>query len=273
MKKPIIIIIFLFIFQNSKAMEQLFIKEEPAYKVVMNFIPNKEANKSLWEVIYYSKEDNRTVILDQFEISEYREPDNYELLGDLRKSVLIGDAIFFDNSVYVMYCKFYQISFVKYQFNNDSIEKTPYYIEDEMRGSFANFGDPIFYAKIKPISSDYLGIVWNSQRIGTFNRPNNLFLSMTFSDNLNKINYQMPDTIDESFNLIQQNLRTILHKESISLLNYIEDYESESIVFNRQLGFIYFFYQDDLYVNEIKVIRYSNYNNEWLIEIISNKAD
>ena len=265
--------IYIFIFQNSKSMEQLYIKEEPAYKVIMNFIPNKETNKSFWEVIYYSKEDKETIILDKFEVNEYREPNKYEMIGDIRKAVIIGDAFLFNKSVYVMYCKFGEITFVKYQLSNESIKKINYYIEDEMRGSFANFGDPIFYAKIKPISSDYLGIVWNSQRIGTFDCSNNRFLSMSFSDDSNRIEYQMPDMINEYFTSISKSLKTVLDNDSISLLAYIEDYESEKKGLERTFGFIYFFYKY-LNINEIKIIRYSNYSNDWLIgDYIEEKID
>ena len=240
----------------------MYIKEEPAYKVIMNFIPTKESNKSIWEIKFYSEEEKKTILLDKFEVSEYREPDNYGLSGDIRKSVIIGDALLLDKSVYIMYCEFRKITFVKYQMNNENVKKTAYYIEDEMRGSFANFGNPIFNAKIKPITSNYLGIVWETNRLATFHCNNNTFMSISFSDDLNVINYQMPDMIEESIHLIQQNLRIALSNESIVILNYMEDDESEK--FQRTFGRIYFFLQDTV-TNEIKTIYYNNYKKNWVI--------
>ena len=87
-------------------------------------------------------------------------------------------------------------------------------------------------------------------------------MSISLSDNLNVANYQMPDKIDESIGIIQQSLETILSDKSISVLNYIEDYESEK--FQRIFGHIYFFLQNTI-TKEIKTIHYSNYKKHWVM--------
>jgi len=119
---------------------------------------------SYW-YLYLKKNDGDSLLLDQFN-RKFTPHYIGRLYGDLSKQVLLGDWIKKEQSVWITLYTFGQIYLVEYEFTNGrEFNRNKYWIGQDFRGSYENFGDPYFYSKIHIFNNDlylsasYCGIV------------------------------------------------------------------------------------------------------------------
>ena len=225
--------------------------------------------------IYLYKGAKDSILLDKFEFPEIYEGEPNMLKGDIRLKIIIGDVTIKDNTVYLMLYNFGKITLNTYQLSNDStFNKTTYFITEVMTGSYMNFGEPEFYAKIKPI---------NQRKILIYADKNGLLVFDKFQQKIKKIildeksrlkdtqkhfrdfdiqqnSNQVSDIIQSVINNTENNIsKNFAYKGFIDDINTLRDLEDAGI---RDTGMTYFFCQTE---DIIHIIQYDNFDNEWII--------
>jgi hypothetical protein len=211
----IILILLSFSIVSCKAqipksnMEALYTKKITDAEFNMHFTTKNNVN--YW-TLNLTKKNEEEVKLDEFE-KKTDTSNIFKQYSDIRKQIIVGDAIEIDNTIYVALYKEKKIHLLEYLINENKVSKKEYIIGNDYRGSFENFGDPSFVAEIKKMNSQlfimaqYCGLVKfdlklkEIKSIKFFNTVENPALTTTASiNNPNKEN---------TFNYNQKIIKTL----------------------------------------------------------------
>ncbi len=242
---------------------------------VRMIITEDSKQKITYWSIYLYKSTGDSLLIDKFEFSDVYTGEPNMLKGDIRLKNIIGDVYVYDNDVYVVLYNFGNIVFNVYNLSDNSVvDKTTYFIGEVMVGSYMNFGEPEFYAKIKP---------FNQGKILIYTNENDLLFFDKFKGKVNKIilnekarikdnekyftDFDIQKNSDDVSNIIQNfisNMKNdipqkIEYKGFIDDIDTIKDLKNSGI---RDNGLTYFFYTK---MNDLCILKYDNFENEWIV--------
>lgn len=245
--------------------------------------------KTSWGIyIYNSKNDS--ILIDIFEYPGIYEKEQEYIAGDIRKRIIIGDVILVDKTIYLMFYNYGKTFLNTYEFiESKKFIKNEYFGGHLAIGSYLNFGHPFYKAEMKSLAKDEVYIKFaggtevfsgngNITLLKFDNRKKKL-VTIVYNENTKYIikdNDKLFETIDTNNNeiLSAQINKVLIESKSINggddveYVGFLYDYSVEMDLeqINKiKGGTIYFFYE----VNKtggINIIRYDNYENEWLIE-------
>jgi hypothetical protein len=276
MKKIIKIVILLILIacqgqKKNNTMETLHSKKYNSIELKLDY--ENSNSKNYWYLKAINSK-NDTLLLDSFVLNDEPKAAIFHKYGDIRKQLLIGDYILEDNIFYIIIYKNGNVFLQENIINENQIDKNEYKIGEDKRGSYENFGDPSFDAKMIVldnkvfISAQYCGLVYyncftkkinsinffdtRSKKLGDFS-----FLKReTFNYNQkiiksNDFTYNKTENRDK----IEITLKKVINNNDIKFLGTLPEQRNEDIYC--------FFYKD--YTSGIKIIRYDNDYNQWLI--------
>lgn len=249
---------------------------------------NIKDRKTSWNIyVYNSKKDS--VLIDHFEYPKIYEKEQEYISGDIRKHVIIGDVILEHKTIYLMLYKHGNSYLNTYEFtDNKKFVKNEYFASKLATGTYLNFGHPFYNAEIKFFAEDEIYIkfdggteVFSGNGSITLLKFDNFKKKLTkiIFNNLPKITVKDNDKLFETLNInnkekigieIKKNLvesKLIEKEDNFNYVDYIYDRSVEidlEQINKIKGGIIYFFYQINK-MKGIKIIRYDNYENEWLI--------
>jgi len=198
------------------------------------------------------------------------------------------DAFIDNENIFVFLCEDLSVYLYVFHFKNADFEAQKYMIgNDNMQGSVDNFGGCEVDIQKRKIESDYFFYVRYKRKV-KMDYADCFFHYNLKSKKAHKILFEKHEIIkdekklfytyslDENENSVQEMIKDILNvqNEYFKYLGYLDDLNSYYSYTNsncRGKGKIYFFYQDNPSGNEIKIIRYYNDNNEWILENYEEK--
>ncbi len=238
-------------------------------------------NQTSWKLCLQNKKDNKVILLDSHEVTH---PDPNAIIASDNSILEIPKLLFAikdEKNIYTFIFKEYALWLYQYSFTNDNkFESKRIKILKMLSGTVPNFGDAyfnIFHHKVS--DEDYFNISHNrvigkTEMLTRFNK--NLFnlKKLVFSDKVIKIKdeeeiFKTLD-LDKNIDKVSSEIKKFLIKnkiiDKINNFKYLgnidltsfKKYESRFMG-----GYIYFFYQENNLIK--KIIRYNNYENEWLI--------
>ncbi len=276
------------IHQTTTAMEA-YSKKLNNLEVKMLTETNIEGKKTSWDMyVYNSKKDS--VLLDHFEYPKIYEKEKEYISGDIRKHIIIGDVILEDKTLYLMFYKHGKTYLNTYEFTEDKkFVKEEYFAGQLATGTYLNFGHPFYDAEIKifPQSEIYIKFfggteVFSGNGSITLLKFDNLKKKLTKAifSNTSKVVLKDDNKLFETLSLnnrkeIGYEIRKVLIETKS--MKKIDDFKYVDFIYDRSVeidleqtnkikgGIIYFFYQLNKF-EDLKIIRYDNYENEWLLD-------
>ncbi len=244
--------------------------------------------KTSWDIyIYNSKRDS--VLLDHFEHPKIYEKAHENISGDIRKHIIIGDVILDNETIYLTLYKHGKTYLNTYEFKDyKKFIKNEYFGGQLATGSYLNFGHPFYDTEIKILSDNKIYINFHGgTEVFSGNGSVTLLMFDKYKKKLAKVIFKKTTTKvikdnEKLFETLNLNNKEKIHLEIRKVLiesnsmnkndnfNYIDfmydhNVKTDLEQFNKITGgTIYFFYQTNKY-NSIQIIRYDNYENEWLI--------
>jgi len=210
--------------------------------------------------------------------------------GDVRENVIIGDANFYNNNIYVLCLEHREVCLLEYTIGEDGkVEKQRFHGGEEMRGGYVNYGGPEFWAIMQKVNNDLFFTTSNDESLMHFNLQSSKLTSLEF-DNESSLspvkdsqNLFIELDLDENKEAVGEHIKKVLLEtkqlnkgNEFKYLGYIDDSSSFFSIENsdaRVSGIIYFFYQDALsLLDSTKIIRYRNFKKKWLMDDYSEKA-
>ncbi len=294
-QKILFLIALLVNFTNCKAQTtnktintmEAYTKEINKLKVKMFIDTDTKERKTSWNIyVFNSKQDS--VLIDHFERSGIYEKEQ-EHFGDIRKRIIIGDAILEDKTIYIMLYNHGKTYLKTYSFFEDKkFIKKEYFGGAIGMGSYLNFGHPSYVAEIKILTGDEIFIYGRGgvqsmmvAQFLNFNKSINQLKKIIFNDT--SVKKRKDDKhLFETLNLIKHKekisteikkvlIENKLLKESANYkyLDFLYDFSAKidlEQINKVKGGTTYFFYQIKSSIEGVKIVRYDNYENEWLLD-------
>ncbi|WP_309607572.1 hypothetical protein, partial [Flavobacterium sp.] len=225
MKKILLISSFFLVFMtnaqiNKKNMEALYSKKINNAELVMYFKTNNSIN--YWS-LYLKKTNGDSLKIDGFEKINESSSLPFKKHGDIKKQVIIGDAIQTGNYIYVSIYKQNKVFLIEYLIQQTESSKKEYFIANDFRGSYENFGDPTFSSEIKKINNE-LFIMSKYSGLTRFNLQSKEMKKLLFfnSPNISNSTSTLNQTDkNEFFNFNKKIIKTI-YIDSNDQINFSE---------------------------------------------------
>ncbi|WP_309607881.1 hypothetical protein [Flavobacterium sp.] len=145
---------------------------------------------------------------DEFEKVSESSSLPFKKYGDIKKQVIIGDAIQTGNFIYVSIYKQNKVFLIEYLVQQTDAPKKEYFIANDFRGSYEIFGDPTFSSEIKKINNE-LFIMSKYSGLTRFNLQSREMKKLLFFNSHANPNQSDNAKQKESFNFNQKIIKTI----------------------------------------------------------------
>lgn len=293
--RTIIYILFSLLFFTCKAQEKLSNKPiKIKNKMELDTItlsPNiklfqtkdKVGNQTNWKLSLENKKENKIILLDSYQVTH---PDADAIIASDNSILEIPQllsAIKDDTNIYTFIFKEYALWLYEYHFTvGEKNESKRIKVFNMLPGSVSNFGYANFNISHYKVSDlNYFNIyhhrvIGKIEMLTRFDKDLFTIKKLTFSDKIIKIkdNKQFIRTLDLDKNIekVSTEIKNILIDnkllDKINNFKYlgnidVSDFKDDERYKIRATGMTYFFYQDNNLMK--KIIRYNNYENEWLI--------
>jgi len=273
--------------QKKKKMKLSYRKKIENFEIRMYAITYPKEKRTEWNIYKYINKRNK-ILIDQYVENDFFDGKGYTHKGDVRKNVIIGDANCYNNKIYILCLEHRKVCLLEYNIGEDGkVEKQRFNLGEEMRGSYANFGGPTFWATMKKVKDDLFFNTSNNKLLTHFNLQSSKLTYLKFEGSLPPVkdseNLFVNLNLDENKEAVSQHIKEVLletkqlNKDNeFKYLGYIDDSSSFYSIMNsndRSSGMLYFFYQDALsLLDSTKIIRYRNFKKKWLMNDYSEKA-
>jgi len=275
--------------QKRKNKKLSYKKKLENFEIRMYAITYPKEKRTEWNIYKYINKRNK-ILIDQYVENDFFDGKGYTHKGDVRENVIIGDANCYNNTIYILCLQHRNVNLIAYNIGDDGkVEKQLFNLGEEMRGSYANFGGPTFWATMTKVNGALFFNTSNNGLLMHFNLQSSKLTSLKFADEnslppvKDSQNLFVELDLDENKEEVGEHIKKVLletkqlNKDNeFKYLGYIDDSSSFYSIMNsdaRVSGIIYFFYQDALsLLDSTKIIRYRNFKKKWLMDDYSEKA-
>ncbi len=269
--------------KTIKTMEA-YTKKLNNLEVKMFIDTDTKEKKTSWNIyVYNSKKDS--VLIDHFERSSIYEKEQ-EHFGDIRKRIIIGDVILENKIIYLMLYNHGKTYLNTYSFFEDKkFIKNEYFGGSINSGSYMNYGHPLYSAEIivikddifiesgggTELSSGFLPIlkfdiiknqltrvVFNETSVKKIKDNEKLFETLNLTQNKEKVSTEIKSVLIKN--------KVIKEEDSFEYLGNLDRSHYKYTGNRTNKGVIYFLYQIKSSIEGVKIVRYNNYENEWLLD-------
>lgn len=297
-QKILILIVLMGIFTSCKAQTtnktintmEAYTKKINKLEIKMFIDTDTTKKKTSWNIyVYNSKKDS--VLIDHFERDGIYEKEQEYISGDIRKRIIIGDAILENKTIYLMLYNHAKTYLNTYSFFEDKkFIKNEYFGGSIISGSYLNYGHPFYLAELKVVKDNlFINMSGGTEvfpgngsgRLLKFNTITNQLTRITFNEtsvkkvkdnkklfetlNLN----QQKETVSNEIKKVLTENKIIKENDSYKYLDFLYDFSAKidlEQVNKVKGGTTYFFYKVKSSIGGVKIVRYNNYENEWLLD-------
>jgi len=275
--------------QKRKNKKLSYKKKLEDFEIRMYAITYPKEKRTEWNIYKYINKRNK-ILIDQYVENDFFDGEIYTHKGDVRKNVIIGDANFYNNKIYILCLEHRKVCLLEYNIGEDGkVEKQRFHAGGEARGSYANYGGPSFWASMERVNDGLFLNDSNSGLLMHFNFRSSKLTSCNFTNEGSLVQVKDPQNLfvdldlDENKEEVSQHIKEMLlenkqlnTENEFKYLGYLDNSSSHASVQNcdnRGSEIIYFFYQDALSVwDSIKIIRYDSFEKEWLLDDYSEES-